>query len=265
MYQMENKFLAMRHLVNVFFLVKVLCVDRKLCCAGSTAQLSVQLQRRYLIISQDQRDQSYSTVKTTSTAVTVNNLKPGTLYIFQIRTSSSLDYGNSSPSVEVKTLAERKCWRCSARRARTRRHGLWAVAGTLLPRPGCSRFHGAASVPLALSAAFNCIFLLEFHKAAAGQHVLGCLSSFFSGQHQRGQPVTGTDSGAEGGRSSLGTRLDLRPRLEMATHPMAILACEALAGLAAWLGVVSQHQCCLLFLLTVSVHNYSPEASYFTD
>ncbi|XP_065712991.1 ephrin type-A receptor 10 [Patagioenas fasciata] len=54
----------------------------------------------------DQRDQSYSTVKTTSTAVTVNNLKPGTLYIFQIRTSSSLDYGNSSPSIEVKTLAE---------------------------------------------------------------------------------------------------------------------------------------------------------------
>ncbi|NWQ82199.1 EPHA7 protein, partial [Columbina picui] len=56
----------------------------------------------------DQRDQSYSTVKTTSTAVTVNNLKPGTLYIFQIRTSSSLDYGNSSPSIEVETLAERK-------------------------------------------------------------------------------------------------------------------------------------------------------------
>ncbi|NXQ89817.1 EPHAA protein, partial [Nyctibius grandis] len=58
----------------------------------------------------DQRDQSYSTVKTTSTAVTVNNLKPGTLYIFQIRTSSSQDYGNYSPSIEVETLAECKCW-----------------------------------------------------------------------------------------------------------------------------------------------------------
>ncbi|NXY47233.1 EPHA7 protein, partial [Ceuthmochares aereus] len=56
----------------------------------------------------DQRDQSYSTVKTTSTAVTVNNLKPGTLYIFQIRTSSSPDYGNYSPSIEVETLAECK-------------------------------------------------------------------------------------------------------------------------------------------------------------
>lgn len=229
MYQMENKFLAMRHLVNVFFLVKVFCVDRtQLCCACSTAQLSVQLQRRYLIISQDQRDQSYSTVKTTSTAVTVNNLKPGTLYIFQIRTSSSLDYGNSSPSIEVKTLAERKCWRRSARRARTCRHGLRAVTGTLLPWPGCSRFHGAASVPLDLSAAFNCIFLLAFHKAAAGQRVPGCLSSFFSGQHQQGQLITGTDSGAEGGRSSLGTWLDLSSRQEIAIHPMAILACKRL-------------------------------------
>ncbi|XP_009994997.1 PREDICTED: ephrin type-A receptor 10 [Chaetura pelagica] len=54
----------------------------------------------------DQRDQSYSTVKTTSTAVTVNNLKPGTLYVFQIRASSSPDYGNYSPSIEVETLAE---------------------------------------------------------------------------------------------------------------------------------------------------------------
>ncbi|KAJ7411958.1 Ephrin type-A receptor 7 [Pitangus sulphuratus] len=54
----------------------------------------------------DQRDQSYSTVKTTSTAVTVNNLKPGTLYIFQIRTSSSPDYGSYNPGIEVETLAE---------------------------------------------------------------------------------------------------------------------------------------------------------------
>ncbi|NXQ26545.1 EPHAA protein, partial [Alaudala cheleensis] len=53
----------------------------------------------------DQRDQSYSTVKTTSTAVTVNNLKPATLYIFQIRTSSSPDY---NPGIEVETLAECK-------------------------------------------------------------------------------------------------------------------------------------------------------------
>lgn len=76
--------------------------------ARSVAQLSAQPELGYLIISQDQRDQSYSTVKTTSPAVTVNNLKPGTLYIFQIRTSSSPDYAGSSPSIEVETLAERK-------------------------------------------------------------------------------------------------------------------------------------------------------------
>lgn len=80
-----------------------------LCHASSVAQLSVQLHLRYLIISQDQRDQSYSTVKTTSPAVTVNNLKPGTLYIFQIRTSSSPDYGDYNPGIEVETLAECKC------------------------------------------------------------------------------------------------------------------------------------------------------------
>nr|DBA33631.1 TPA: hypothetical protein GDO54_001283 [Pyxicephalus adspersus] len=55
----------------------------------------------------DQRDQSYSTLKTPLTSVTVNNLKPGTVYVFQIRTSSSSqDYGSYSPSIEVETLGE---------------------------------------------------------------------------------------------------------------------------------------------------------------
>ncbi|XP_053311914.1 ephrin type-A receptor 7-like [Spea bombifrons] len=56
----------------------------------------------------DQRDQSYSTLKTPLTAVTVNNLKPGTVYVFQIRTSSSQDFGSYSPSIEVETLGECK-------------------------------------------------------------------------------------------------------------------------------------------------------------
>ncbi|NXR64740.1 EPHAA protein, partial [Rhadina sibilatrix] len=60
----------------------------------------------------DQRDQSYSTVKTTATAVTVDNLKPGTLYVFQIQTSSSPDYGSHSPGIEVETLAECDEWLC---------------------------------------------------------------------------------------------------------------------------------------------------------
>ncbi|XP_043388264.1 ephrin type-A receptor 10 isoform X2 [Chelonia mydas] len=54
----------------------------------------------------DQRDQSYSTVKTTSTAVTVSNLRPGTLYVFQVRTASANGYGNYSPAIEVETLGE---------------------------------------------------------------------------------------------------------------------------------------------------------------
>ncbi|XP_067867257.1 ephrin type-A receptor 7 isoform X2 [Heterodontus francisci] len=54
----------------------------------------------------EQNDQSYSTVKTASTTVTINNLKPGTLYVFQVRAFSSTNYGNYSPSIEVQTLGE---------------------------------------------------------------------------------------------------------------------------------------------------------------
>ncbi|XP_064408160.1 ephrin type-A receptor 7 [Latimeria chalumnae] len=53
-----------------------------------------------------QKDQSYSTVKTASTEVTISNLKPGTVYVFQIRTFSLSDYGHYSPSIEVETLGE---------------------------------------------------------------------------------------------------------------------------------------------------------------
>lgn len=123
------------------FLLEAGSLDRLscLCHAGSVAQLSVQLHLSFLIISQDQRDQSYSTVKTTSTAVTVNNLKPGTLYIFQIRTSSSPDYGNYNPGIEVETLAECKCsrgcpWGCCAHSS----------------CPSCSWCPGAAPAPLVL-------------------------------------------------------------------------------------------------------------------
>ncbi|XP_031752075.1 ephrin type-A receptor 7 [Xenopus tropicalis] len=54
----------------------------------------------------DQRDQSYSTVRTPLTTVTVYNLKPGTVYVFQIRTSSSQDFSSYSPTIEVETLGE---------------------------------------------------------------------------------------------------------------------------------------------------------------
>ncbi|XP_058853476.1 ephrin type-A receptor 7-like isoform X1 [Acipenser ruthenus] len=54
----------------------------------------------------DQKDQSYSTVKTASTPMTVHNLKPGTVYVFQIRTLSSTNHGSYSPPFEVETLGE---------------------------------------------------------------------------------------------------------------------------------------------------------------
>ncbi|GAA6077993.1 ephrin type-A receptor 7-like isoform X1, partial [Tachysurus ichikawai] len=37
----------------------------------------------------EQKDQSYSTVKTAATKISVNNLKPGTTYVFLIRSCSS--------------------------------------------------------------------------------------------------------------------------------------------------------------------------------
>ncbi|KAM9039087.1 ephrin type-A receptor 10 isoform X2 [Sarcophilus harrisii] len=56
-----------------------------------------------------QREQTYATVRTGAPAVTVNNLKPATLYVFQIRAASpslSPEVGNFTPSIEVETLVE---------------------------------------------------------------------------------------------------------------------------------------------------------------
>ncbi|KAJ6663399.1 hypothetical protein lerEdw1_009478 [Lerista edwardsae] len=56
----------------------------------------------------DQKDESYSTVKTTSPTVTVGNLKPSTLYVFQVQllSSTSQERRSYSPSIEVETLGE---------------------------------------------------------------------------------------------------------------------------------------------------------------
>ncbi|XP_060706337.1 ephrin type-A receptor 7 isoform X5 [Hemiscyllium ocellatum] len=52
------------------------------------------------------KERTYSTVKATSTSTTINNLKPGTAYIFQIRAFTTAGYGNYSPRLEVLTLEE---------------------------------------------------------------------------------------------------------------------------------------------------------------
>ncbi|CAB1321062.1 unnamed protein product, partial [Coregonus sp. 'balchen'] len=72
----------------------------------------------------EQKDKSYSTVKTAATRISVNNLKPGTTYVFLIRpfstpapssllsasssssSPSPIDYGGYSAPLELQTLGE---------------------------------------------------------------------------------------------------------------------------------------------------------------
>ncbi|XP_035537808.1 ephrin type-A receptor 7 [Morone saxatilis] len=54
----------------------------------------------------EQKDQSYSTVKTAATRISVNNLKPGTTYVFLIRPFSTPAYGAYSTPLELQTLGE---------------------------------------------------------------------------------------------------------------------------------------------------------------
>lgn len=45
-------------------------------------------------------------MKTKSTSASINNLKPGTVYVFQIRAFTAAGYGNYSPRLDVATLEE---------------------------------------------------------------------------------------------------------------------------------------------------------------
>uniref|UniRef100_A0AAY4BDR1 Ephrin type-A receptor 7 n=1 Tax=Denticeps clupeoides TaxID=299321 RepID=A0AAY4BDR1_9TELE len=54
----------------------------------------------------DQKDRIYSTVKSKSTSATVNNLKPSTAYVFQIRAFTAAGYGTFGPRLEVTTKEE---------------------------------------------------------------------------------------------------------------------------------------------------------------
>lgn len=52
---------------------------------------------------QDQKDRIYSTVRSKSTSATVNNLKPSTAYVFQIRAFTEAGYGTYGPRLEITT------------------------------------------------------------------------------------------------------------------------------------------------------------------
>ncbi|XP_076872510.1 LOW QUALITY PROTEIN: ephrin type-A receptor 7 [Brachyhypopomus gauderio] len=54
----------------------------------------------------DQKERSYSTVRSRSTSATVNNLKPSTAYVFQIRAFTAAGYGMFGPRLEVTTKGE---------------------------------------------------------------------------------------------------------------------------------------------------------------
>ncbi|XP_077567599.1 ephrin type-A receptor 7 isoform X4 [Stigmatopora nigra] len=54
----------------------------------------------------EQKGETYSTVKTKSTSATVNNLKPSTAYVFQIRALTQAGYGIFGPRIEIKTKEE---------------------------------------------------------------------------------------------------------------------------------------------------------------
>lgn len=55
---------------------------------------------------QDQKDRIYSTVRSQSTSATVNNLKPSTAYVFQIRAFTEAGYGTFGPRLEITTKEE---------------------------------------------------------------------------------------------------------------------------------------------------------------
>ncbi|MEQ2161643.1 Ephrin type-A receptor 7 [Goodea atripinnis] len=54
----------------------------------------------------NQKDRIYSTVRSKSTYATVNNLKPSTAYVFQIRAFTEAGYGTFGPRLEITTKEE---------------------------------------------------------------------------------------------------------------------------------------------------------------
>uniref|UniRef100_A0A673BG27 receptor protein-tyrosine kinase n=1 Tax=Sphaeramia orbicularis TaxID=375764 RepID=A0A673BG27_9TELE len=61
---------------------------------------------KYYEKDQSQKDRIYSTVRSKSTSATVNNLKPSTAYVFQIRAFTEAGYGTYGPRVEITTKEE---------------------------------------------------------------------------------------------------------------------------------------------------------------
>ncbi|KAJ8409769.1 hypothetical protein AAFF_G00218280 [Aldrovandia affinis] len=80
----------------------------------------------------DQKDRIYSTVKSKSTSATVNNLKPSTAYVFQIRAFTAAGYGTYGPRLEVTTKEEASATIVSSEQNPVIIIAVVAVAGTII-------------------------------------------------------------------------------------------------------------------------------------
>ncbi|XP_023665956.1 ephrin type-A receptor 7 isoform X2 [Paramormyrops kingsleyae] len=80
----------------------------------------------------DQKDRIYSTVKSKSTSATVNNLKPSTAYVFQIRAFTAAGYGTYGPRLEVTTKEEATATVVSSEQNPVIIIAVVAVAGTII-------------------------------------------------------------------------------------------------------------------------------------
>ncbi|XP_077567598.1 ephrin type-A receptor 7 isoform X3 [Stigmatopora nigra] len=80
----------------------------------------------------EQKGETYSTVKTKSTSATVNNLKPSTAYVFQIRALTQAGYGIFGPRIEIKTKEESSATNVSSELNPAIIIAVVAVAGTII-------------------------------------------------------------------------------------------------------------------------------------
>ncbi|XP_061668975.1 ephrin type-A receptor 7 isoform X5 [Syngnathoides biaculeatus] len=80
----------------------------------------------------DQMEQTYSTVRAKSTSATVNNLKPSTAYVFQIRALTQAGYGMFGPRLEIMTKEEETAAIVSSEQNPVIIIALVAVAGTII-------------------------------------------------------------------------------------------------------------------------------------
>ncbi|XP_038582135.1 ephrin type-A receptor 7 isoform X2 [Micropterus salmoides] len=80
----------------------------------------------------DQKDRIYSTVRSKSTSATVNNLRPSTAYVFQIRAFTEAGYGTFGPRLEITTKEEATAAIVSSEQNPVIIIAVVAVAGTII-------------------------------------------------------------------------------------------------------------------------------------